>query len=313
MDGCQPKGNSDCAGDEPEEFLKSGVRKIREGRYRLVVDVTITIRATACLVLLLASAGCRDDAPPLLVLATTTSVGHSGLLDALVPAFRVRTGITLRAHLVGSGQALRMLERGDVAVVISHAPKREAEFLARNAGWSYRKIMFNDFVIAGPPADPAGIGGARTATEAMARIARLDATFVSRGDSSGTHEREEDLWRAAAARPTGSRLIVAGQGMAGTLRVASQIGAYTLCDRATMVQLAPAVSVQILFGGDPALINTYAVILPRNASPAARRFAEWLCRGPGRDVIAGYRVRDAAAFTAWPSDRDGSRPFDLPR
>ena len=271
----------------------------------------IIFRAAACLVLA-ASAGCDRGEPPL-VLATTTSVGNSGLLDVLSPAFEAETGLAVRAHLVGSGQALRMLERGDASLVISHAPRREAEHLARHRDWSYRKIMFNDFVIAGPPADPARVGGARTAADAMARIARGGARFVSRGDSSGTHEREEDLWTAAASRPAPERLIAAGQGMSGTLRVASEMGAYTLCDRATMARLAQAVSLKILFEGDPALINTYAVIVAGEAPPAARDFAGWLSDGAGRDVIGGYRVRGAAVFTPWPSNRDGSRPFDLPR
>jgi tungstate transport system substrate-binding protein len=155
---------------------------------------------------------------------------------------------------------------------------------------------------------------ANGALEAMRRIAQQPrARFVSRGDSSGTHERESELWRACDARPAGDRLVIAGQGMSGTLRVADEIGGYTLADRATMAQLAPAVThFQILFERDPALINTYAVITSGKASPAARRFADWLARGDGRARIDAFRVRGARAFFVWPEGQAATTPGALP-
>jgi tungstate transport system substrate-binding protein len=249
-------------------------------------------------------------------MATTTSVGNSGLLDALLPAYQRQHGVAVQAHLVGSGRALAMLAAGNADVVISHAPEAEAAALRAHSGWSYQKIMFNDFVIVGPAADVAGVRGAANAPEAMRRIAASGARFISRGDGSGTHEREQRLWNEAGARPARERLVAAGAGMGSTLRVASEAGAYTLTDRATHAQHAGALRLVILFEGGPELINTYAVVVD-TASPRARdaaAFAEWLASGHGRDVIGAYRVAGTApAFNPWPLDRPAKRPEDLPR
>ena len=273
-------------------------------------------RAFGAVVLLGACVACSARGPEPLVLATTTSVGNSGLLDLLVPAVDRELRIRLQSHLVGSGQALRMLERGDADVAISHAPVRERDFLANHPGWLYRKIMFNDFVIIGPANDPAGIRGARDAVEAMARIARSGESFVSRGDGSGTDEREQALWAVADVRPQSSRLIVAGQGMAGTLRIAGKMRAYTLSDRATFNQLSRAIESRLLFEGDPSLLNTYAVVVPDRTNDHGRvagAFATWLADGNGRALIDGFRVRGAPAFHVWPSGRPRSLPTDLPQ
>lgn len=253
-----------------------------------------------------------------LVLATTTSVGNSGLLDVLTPALRHDLSIDLRAHLVGSGLSLRMLERGQADISISHAPQLESDMLARHPRWHYRKLMFNDFIIVGPAADPAHVRAAATAAEGMRRIAVGPARFVSRGDRSGTQEREESLWRAAGAHPSGAALLTTGQGMAATLRAANEMNAYTLTDRATFAQLEPVLALKMLLQNDPVLLNTYAVIVPdeghdASARRAARAFATWLATGRGRELIAGFRVRGTPAFHVWPLDRPGSRPEDQPR
>lgn len=278
------------------------------GRLRLLIPVFFAA---------LAMAACARPAAEPIVLATTTSVGNSGLLDALTPAFERDVGVAVRAHLVGSGQALRMLERGVADVAISHAPAREAGVMREHPGWFYRKIMFNDFVVVGPRGDPAGVAATRDAAGAMRRIAEQGARFVSRGDSSGTHEREGQLWKAAGARPHPDALITSGQGMAGTLRIASEMSAYTLSDRATFAQLAPAIDLAILHEGSPELLNTYAVIVPHGDDGRPRRaeaaiFGRWLSGRHARDIIAGYRVRGQSAFTVWPADRPAAAPSDTP-
>lgn len=244
-------------------------------------------------------------------LATTTSVGNSGLLEALLPAFRSDTGLEVRAHLVGSGRALAMLAVGQADVVLSHAPDAENAALAQHPGWSYRKLMFNDFVIVGPKNDPAAVAAASDVADAFRRIARSQAVFISRGDGSGTHERETQLWKRAGGAPKQPRLVVAGQGMGTTLRIADQMNAYTLSDRATFAQNASTLSARIVFEGGPQLLNTYAAV--HDNDPHGREFADWLARGRGRDLIAAYRIGNAPAFTVWPSDRPHGRPDDQPK
>jgi tungstate transport system substrate-binding protein len=256
--------------------------------------------------------------PSGLTLGTTTSVGHSGLLDALLPLFEQASGVEVRPLLVGSGRALQMLVNGDADVAITHAPDAEAATLAGRTGWVYRKIMFNQFVIVGPRDDPAHAKGAPGAVDAMRRIAQSDATFVSRGDSSGTHERERQLWALAGAQPPSGRLVVAGSGMGTTLRVTDNVGAYTLTDQATFGQLAPQLRIALLFEGDPKLLNTYAVIVPGDGSPAgadARRFALWLAEGDGRAAIDSFRVgpTQVQAFFVWPAGAPNDRPDALPK
>ena len=206
------------------------------------------------------SVGCREDRRRLR-LATTTSVDNSGLLTAILPSFQDETGIAVQVLAVGSGRALQLLRRGDADVALTHDLVAETAFLKETTPAAYRKIMFNDFVVVGPSRDEAGVGQAANATDAMRRIAGSGATFVSRGDESGTHAREQQLWRKAGTTPSAARLLETGQGMAATLRIASERHAYTLTDRATFTQLAETVGLQPLFQGDPDLLNTYAVIV----------------------------------------------------
>jgi tungstate transport system substrate-binding protein len=255
---------------------------------RLIVIVALT------------AAGCaRPEAP--LVLATTTSVSNSGLLDPLLAGFQNDHGIVVRAHLVGSGLALRMLADGDADIAITHAPETEAAYYRDHPDWRHRQIMSNDFVLVGPPADPATAAGAAI-DEAMRRIAQADVRFISRGDNSGTHERENQLWDLAGARPPPPRLVAAGAGMGSTLRVASETASYTLTDRATYTQLAPELELTILVEGGARLLNVYSVVMPANAPRAtdAATFFEWLSSGRGRVVIGAYRIDGFQAFTPWP-------------
>ena len=259
--------------------------------------------------------GCARQSGVELVLVTTTSVGNSGLLDALLPVYERNTGVRFGVHLAGSGRALAMLGDGDADVAISHAPEAEAKALAGHPRWWYRKIMYNDFVVVGPPNDPSKVRAAPSLEDALRRIAGGEAPFFSRADASGTYEREQALWQLAGTRPAETRLIATGQGMATTLRVASQQAGYTLTDRATFLQLAPALALRIVSEGDPRLLNTYSVIVNPDrpeTSAAAVSFGRWLSDGVGRDLIAPYKTGGMPAYHLWPLERPRDHPSDVP-
>jgi tungstate transport system substrate-binding protein len=271
-----------------------------------MMPVRLSRRAVLCALILLL--GCRSS-PATLVLATTTSVVNSGLLDRVLPAYASQP---VRALQVGSGRALIMLESNGADVVISHAPEREGKALQGHPGWFYRKILYNDFLVVGPPGDPARIAGLTDAVTAMKRIIESHQRFLSRGDESGTHERERQLWAAAGVAPKPDQVIVAGAGMGQTLRIASATGAYTLTDRGTFEMLSPSLRLRVVVAGDPALLNTYAVV----AAPSndrGLRFARWLAEGEGRRVLADtLQSGQVRGFTLWPPDRDGTRPDSRP-
>jgi tungstate transport system substrate-binding protein len=269
----------------------------------------------AFLLLALAPACARQAG--LIHMATTTSVDNSGLLAVLLPEFQKDTGLTVQAVAVGSGRALDILDRRDADVALTHDPDAERRYVDRGVFGNYRKLMFNDFVIAGPGGDPAGVRQAAGAVDAMARIAGAGEPFASRADSSGTYSRELLLWKTAGRTPDGERLIETGQGMAATLRIASERQAYVLSDRATFAQLAATLRLAILGEGDPILLNTYAVGyragLTGDRLANAQRLLAWLTDGRGRDVISAFRIQGQPAFAVWPAGHPRSRPEDLPR
>ena len=263
----------------------------------------------------LAVAGCARSDRFELVLVTTTSVGNSGLLDVLLPAYEQAAGLRFGVHLAGSGRSLVMLANGDADVAISHAPEAESKALATHANWWYRKIMYNDFVLVGPPDDPSHVREAGSLEDAMRRIAAGEKAFFSRTDASGTYEREQMLWQLAGVRPQGKQVIATGAGMGTTLRIASAQAGYTLTDRATFMQLAPHLTLRIVSEGDPRLLNTYAVIVNparQDTAHAAMSFARWLSDGAGRERIASYTTGGMQAFYLWPLDRPRERPLDMP-
>ena len=249
-------------------------------------------------------------------IATTTSVDNAGLLEAIVPPFERESGVDVQAIAVGSGQALQIARRGDASLLLTHEPRGERALFDQGLVRYYRKVMFNHFVIAGPAGDPAGVRDAASAADAMARIVRSGALFVSRGDESGTHAREKSLWAAAGTMPQPAHLIETGQGMSATLRIASSRLGYVLTDEATLARLAGAVSVQVLYAGDPALINTYAVAILTTARPArnaaAERFARWLAEGDGQAHIEAFRINGRQVFFRWPPDVDHASPESAP-
>ena len=259
--------------------------------------------------------GVSPQRQPALVLATTTSVGNSGLLDPLLGAYREFARVDVQPQLVGSGLALKMLAESHADIVISHAPVGEDTALREHPRWDYRKIMFNDFVLVGPLDDVAQVAEARNLVDAMRRIAGSHARFISRGDQSGTHEREQQLWARAGVTPEGGRLVVAGAAMGSTLRVTSETAAYTLTDRATFEQLAGSLKLKVVFEGGSLLLNTYAVLFDKQGprSTEAASFAEWLSDGAGHQVIDRYRGNGKGQpFRPWPAGHSRTQPTDMP-
>jgi len=243
----------------------------------------------------LPSVGCSGRrSSPTLTLATTTSTQDSGLLDVLVPLFRERSGIEVKVVAVGTGQALELGRRGDADVLLVHDPDAEEKFMAEGFGASRRPVMWNDFVLVGPPADPAGARGAASAVEAFGRVAGKQAPFVSRGDESGTHAKEMAVWRRAGGESRGGWYVRAGAGMGQVLRMASEKQAYTLSDRATFLAQRDGLDLAMLLQGDPLLVNQYSVIPvspekhPHVRHEAAREFADFLLSPECQRAIAVF-------------------------
>ncbi len=235
-------------------------------------------------------------AQPSLILATTTSTQDSGLLDDLLPRFEAATGIRVKTIAVGSGEALAMGRRGDADVLLVHSRAAEDAFMAGGFGSLRLDVMYNDFVLAGPPSDPAGLRGLGI-VEAMKRVAARGALFASRDDRSGTHARELELWKRAGIDPAGRPWYVStGQGMGETARVASEKRAYTLADRGTFLALRPTLDLAVLVEGGPELRNSYRVIVvsqqrhPKARAAEARRFAEWLVAPATQEAIGAFGV-----------------------
>lgn len=232
-----------------------------------------------------------------LTLATTTSTRDSGLLDVLVPMFEQQSGLEVKVIAVGSGQALEMGRRGDADVLLSHAPDAEKLFVAEGHGLSRREVMYNDFVLVGPAADPAHLRVQTSVAAAFRQIAETRSPFVSRGDDSGTHLKEKQLWQLAATEPHGNWYIEAGSGMAATLRMATEKQAYTLSDRGTFLSQAKQLDLVIVVQNEPPLHNQYSVIVvnpekhPGVHREAAQAFADFLLSPGARKTIAEFGVQ----------------------
>jgi tungstate transport system substrate-binding protein len=228
-----------------------------------------------------------------LILATTTSTMDTGLLDELLPVFERKYGIKVKPVAVGTGEALGMGRRGEADVLLVHAPEAEKEFMAAGYGKVRREVMYNDFIIVGPAADPAGIKGLSSASEAFKKIASKKATFVSRGDDSGTHKKELAIWRKAAIQPGDDWYSETGQGMGETLRVADQKQAYTLVDRGTYLA-SRDLSLILLVEGDSLLLNQYSVIavnpkkFPQVKYTLAQKLIEFLISEEGQTLIGKF-------------------------
>jgi tungstate transport system substrate-binding protein len=228
-----------------------------------------------------------ERGPKDIILATTTSTQDTGLLDTLVPIFEKESGYNVKVIAVGSGQALAMGERGDADVLLAHAPSSEMDLVNKGVVINRQLVMHNDFIIVGPANDPAGVKGMTSAADALATIYNKGATFVSRGDDSGTDKAEKALWKKAGLAPKGqSWYEESGQGMGATLQIANQKDAYILADRGTYLAQQKNLALVVLVEGDPALFNIYHVM---QVDPA--KFD--MVNGPGGAAFVEFMVSDA--------------------
>ena len=240
-----------------------------------------------------------------IIVQSTTSTANSGLYAHLLPTFEATSGIAVHVVAVGTGQALRNARNCDGDVLLVHAKADEQEFVAEGFGVERFDLMYNDFVIIGPPSDPAAIGGLDDVAAAFRAIADKEALFASRGDDSGTHKKEMALWAASNVDPTGASgewYRETGSGMGATLNTAVGMGAYAMTDRATWISFRNKEDFKILIEGDEALFNQYGVILvnretcPDVKSELGQRFIDWLLSKDGQDAISAYQVEGQQLF-----------------
>ncbi len=239
------------------------------------------------------------------ILQSTTSTANSGLYDFLLPIFTEKTGITVNVVAVGTGQAIKNARNGDGDVLLVHATAAEEQFVAEGYGVDRFDVMYNDFIIVGPPADPAGIGRTMNTPAALAKIAAAKAPFASRADTSGTHQKEMQLWQAAGIDPTkdsGTWYRETGSGMGATLNVAVGMGAYTITDRGTWISFKNKGDYKILVEGDRNLTNQYGIILvnpkkhPNVKFDEGQAFVDWILSDAGQAAIASYRLDGQQLF-----------------
>lgn len=227
-------------------------------------------------------------------LATTTSVQDSGLMPYLLAHFEKKCGCNVDVIAVGSGQALKLASNGDVDMVLVHDPASEEKFVRDGYGVNRKTFMVNDFVLLGPGRDPARIKGMKDAARAFSKIQKSGAPFISRGDASGTHQKEKHFWEKAGIVPAGPWYLDIGQGMGAVLTMADEKNGYTICDRATYLTRTSQLKLKVLVEGDPDLLNYYSLIevnperFPSVKSGLARRLIDWLCSDAGQKLIGGY-------------------------
>jgi tungstate transport system substrate-binding protein len=267
----------------------------------LLPGLVVILSASAC-----GPAAAPTAAPPPqeMILATTTSTADSGLLEAILPVFEKANNVKVKVVAVGTGQALKLGQDGNADVVLVHARAQEDQFVADGWGVDRRDVMYNDFILIGPKQDPAGIKGLTTAAEALQAIANKQATFASRGDNSGTHTKEKDLWKKAGLEPKGDWYKSLGQGMGDTLIFANEKGAYTIADRGTYLSMKDKLpNLTVLVGGasikensDQSLLNPYGVIAvnparyPHVKLALAQKFMNWLTAVETQKLIGQYGV-----------------------
>lgn len=245
------------------------------------------------------------DTAAFITLASTTSTDNSGLLDAILPQFKAESGIAVRVVAVGTGQALRLARNGDADVLLVHDRTSEESFVADGWGVERHAVMYNDFILVGPKADPAKLRGLANVGEALARIADQGRPFASRGDDSGTHKAELRLWRAAERDPvafSGTWYRETGSGMGATLNTAAAMNAYAFVDRGTWLAFKNRLDLEVLVVGDPMLENPYGVILvnpkrhPHVKAKDGQAFIDWLLSPKGQDAIGNFRVNGEVLF-----------------
>jgi len=254
------------------------------------------------LVILLAIAALPARAEERLRMSTTTSTENSGLLSVLLPPFEKRHGCKVDVVAVGTGKALKLGEAGDVDVVFVHARALEDKFVANGFGVNRRDVMYNDFVLLGPPDDPSGVRKTRSAPDAFRAIEAMGSPFISRGDESGTHRKEKEVWVSAGVAPRGSWYVEAGQGMGEVLMMATQKRGYTLSDRGTYIAFRKKTDLVVLREGDRNLWNPYGIIAVNPKRHAhvkydlAMKLIDFVTGPEGQSLIAGYKVDGLPLF-----------------
>jgi tungstate transport system substrate-binding protein len=240
-------------------------------------------------------------------MSTTTSTENSGLLTWLLPAFEKKTNTRVNVISVGTGKALELGKNGDVDVTLVHARELEDKFVAEGWGIDRRDVMYNDFIVAGPTADPAHVKGSKDVVDAFRKIASSGAKFISRGDNSGTDVMEKNYWKAAGTRPAGAAYVSAGLGMGEVLNMAAEMGAYTLTDRATYGAYRAKTGLAIVVEGDKRMFNPYGIIAvnPERHKginyKGAKMLIEWITSPEGQARIASYKPAGEQLF--FPSAR----------
>lgn len=252
--------------------------------------LTLIITASLCVTFTLPALATEH-----LRLATTTSTENSGLLAVLLAPFEQANDCQIDVIAVGTGKAIKLGESGDVDVVMVHARSKEDKFIADGYGVDRRDVMYNDFVVLGPVNDPAGVKQTTDVAAAMAAIAQHQSTFVSRGDDSGTHSREKQLWRAAQVTPEGKWYLEAGRGMGEVIIMAGERKGYTLSDRGTYLAFGGKTDLEVVSQGDSQLFNPYGVIMvnplkhPHVKTELAKKFLDFLVSEQAKALITGYR------------------------
>ena len=280
-----------------------------------IVPISPGIPAMKTRSFLAALAACLFVAPPAafakpgdgtLRLATTTSTENSGLLKAILPRFESASGLKVQVISVGTGKAMKLGENGDVDVLLVHSRPDEDLFVAQGFGVNRRDVMYNDFILVGPKGDPARVRGGKDVIAALRALLDRGATFVSRGDDSGTDKMEKAYWKEVGRRPEGRQYLSAGQGMGEVLTMSDNLAAYTLSDRATYGAYRSRVGLDIVVEGDAKMFNPYGVIAVNPARypdvnfKGARQFVEWLTGPEGRHAISGFRVDGEQLFFPTP-------------
>ncbi len=234
-----------------------------------------------------------------MILATTTSTQDSGLLDFILPDFEAKYNIKVDVIAVGTGQAMTLGQDGNADVLLVHARAKEDEFMANSHGLRREDVMYNDFVILGPAADPAGIKGMTVAADAFKKLAETQSIFISRGDDSGTHTKEKAIWKTAAIEPAGDWYVSSGLTMGEVLTMTDEKQAYTLSDRATYLAFKnKGLELEVVVEGDKTLFNPYGVISvnpdkgPQIRNDLATLFIEWIISVPVQEKIASYGMED---------------------
>jgi tungstate transport system substrate-binding protein len=273
---------------------------VNSNKEEVTVKLFRTMVAALATVALLCSAATAEER---LKMSTTTSTQDSGLLKVLLPPFEKRQNVKVDVVAVGTGQALKLGEAGDVDVVFVHARKLEDKFVADGFGVNRKDVMYNDFVVIGPKSDPAGIAKAKSAAEALKLIAAKQASFISRGDKSGTHTKEKELWQAAGTEPKGAWYVEAGQGMGPVITMATERQAYTLADRGTYNAYKGAkTDLVILFQGEKGLFNPYGIIavnpkkFPNAKYDLAMKLIDYVTGTEGQKIIAEYKAHGEPVF-----------------